>query len=165
MFRDNVFIDEKEVKFNLRAIHQDSLGHDHRNDLDHSLPPITEDAFIVLKNQITNVDCQFNGMREFVEQSVKLILNELRLIKQQSSEFVEKENLKYYTFPKNVDIGLQTSSASKKQDEVLVDPVIEKYSFDDDVFVRVDVSNNSVVNNSVNDQSPLDDIPFFTELQ
>ncbi|KAM3341184.1 hypothetical protein P3S68_028819 [Capsicum galapagoense] len=70
-------------------------------------------------------------MREFVQESVKLILNELRLVKQQSSEFVEKEN---------VDVGLQTPSAPNKQDEVLVDPVIEKYSFGDDVSVRLDVT-------------------------
>ncbi|KAF3629769.1 hypothetical protein FXO38_27518 [Capsicum annuum] len=131
VFRDIVFTDVEEVEFNLGAIHQDSLGYEHRNDSDHSIPPITEDAFTVLKNEIANVrrdmslfqekvDSQFNGMREFVEESVKLILNELILVKQQSSEFVEKEN---------VDVGLQTPSASKKQDEVLVDPVIEKYSF------------------------------------
>ncbi|PHT59383.1 hypothetical protein CQW23_01746 [Capsicum baccatum] len=103
-----------------------------------------------------NVDSQFHGMREFVEESVKLILNELRLVKQQSSEFVEKEN---------EDVGLQTPNASKKQDKVLVDSVIEKYSFGDDVSIPLDVSNNSIVNNPVNDQSPLDDIPFFTESQ
>ncbi|KAF3638431.1 hypothetical protein FXO38_23227 [Capsicum annuum] len=100
---------------------------------------------------VCKVDSQFNGMREFVEESVKLILNELRLVKQQSSEFVEKEN---------VDVGLQTPSARKKQNEVLVDLVIEKYSFGDDVSVPLDV-----VNNSINDQSPLDDIPFFIESQ
>ncbi|PHU02476.1 hypothetical protein BC332_27727 [Capsicum chinense] len=93
----------EELKFNLGAIHQDSLGHEHRNDLDHSILPITEDAFSVLKNEIANVchhmslfqeevDSQFNGMREFVEEFVKLILNELRFVKQQSSEFIEKEN-------------------------------------------------------------------------
>ncbi|KAF3617855.1 hypothetical protein FXO38_33737 [Capsicum annuum] len=95
------------------------------------------------------VDSQFNGMGEFVEESVKLILNELRLVKQQSSEFVEKEN---------EDVGLQTPSASKKQDKVLVNSAIEKYSFGDDVSIPLDV-----VNNPINDQSPLDDIPFFTE--
>ncbi|KAF3681757.1 putative chaperonin 60 subunit beta 4, chloroplastic-like [Capsicum annuum] len=105
---------EEEMEFNLRAIHQDSLGHEHRNDSDHSVPSISEDTFTILKNEIAN----------------------------------------------NVNVGLQTSSASKKQDEVLVDPVIEKYSFGDDVSVRLDV-----VNNHVNDQSPLDDIPFFTESQ
>ncbi|KAM3270087.1 hypothetical protein P3S67_029993 [Capsicum chacoense] len=93
-------------------------------------------------------------MREFVEESVKLILNELRSVKQQSPEFVEKR-----------DVGLQTPSARKKQDKVLVDPVIEIYSFGDDVSIRLDVSNNSVVNNSINDHSPLDGIPFFTESQ
>ncbi|KAF3638341.1 hypothetical protein FXO38_23268 [Capsicum annuum] len=102
------------------------------------------------------VDSQFNGMREFVDEFIKLILNELRSVKQQSSEFVGKEN---------VDVDLQIPSASKKQDEVLVDPVIEKYSFGDDVSVRLDVSNNEVVNNPVNDQSPLDDIFFFTKSQ
>ncbi|PHU06501.1 hypothetical protein BC332_22990 [Capsicum chinense] len=75
------------------------------------------------------VESEFNGMREFVQESVKLILNELRLVKQQSSEFVEKEN---------VDVGLQTPNATNKQDEVFVDPVIEKYSFGDDVSVRLD---------------------------
>ncbi|KAM3305149.1 hypothetical protein P3S67_012015 [Capsicum chacoense] len=59
-----------------------------------------------------------------------------------------------------MDVGLQTPSASKKQDEVLVDPVFEKYFFGDDISVQLDV-----VNNHVNDQSPLDDIPFFTESQ
>ncbi|PHU18046.1 hypothetical protein BC332_13741 [Capsicum chinense] len=145
----------EELEFNLRAIHQDSLGHEHHNDSYHSVPPITEDAFSILKNEISNVrrhmslfqekvDIQFNGMSEFVEESVKLILNEL-------------------TF--NMDVGLQTPPASKKQNEVLVDPVIEKYSFRDDVSVPLDVSNNPVVNNPVNDQSPFDDIPFFTESQ
>ncbi|PHT45663.1 hypothetical protein CQW23_14821 [Capsicum baccatum] len=90
-------------------------------------------------NLYLKIDSEFNGMRKFVQESVKLILNELRL---------------------NVDVGLQTPSASKKQDEVFVDPVFEKYSFDDDVSVRLDV-----VNNHVNDQSLLDDIPFFTESQ
>ncbi|KAF3667488.1 hypothetical protein FXO38_08568 [Capsicum annuum] len=154
----------EELEFNLGAIHQDSLGHEHRsNDSDHSVPPITEDVFSVLKNEIVNVrrhmslfqekvNSQFNGMREFVEESVKLILNELRFVKQQSSEF-------------NVDVGLQTPTASKKQNEVLVDPVIEKYSFRDDVSVPLDVSNNPVVINPVSDQSPFDDIPFFTESQ
>ncbi|KAF3621767.1 hypothetical protein FXO37_32612 [Capsicum annuum] len=82
VFRDIVFTDEEEVKFNLGAIHQDSLGHEHRNDSDHSVPPITEDAFIVLKTEIANVyrdmllfqekvDSQFNGMRDFVEEFVK----------------------------------------------------------------------------------------------
>ncbi|KAF3617881.1 hypothetical protein FXO38_22678 [Capsicum annuum] len=100
---DIVFTDEEELEFNLGAIHQDSLGHEHRNDSDHSVPPITEDAFSVLKNEIVNarrhmslfqekVDSQFNGMREFVEEFVKLILNELKFVKQQSSEFVEKED-------------------------------------------------------------------------
>ncbi|PHU16362.1 hypothetical protein BC332_17567 [Capsicum chinense] len=150
VFRDIAFTNEEEVEFNLGAIHQDSLGHEHRNDSDHSVPSISEDTFIVLKNEIANVfkeiieyqkkvESEFNGMREFVQESVKLILNELRL---------------------NVDVGLQTPSASNKQDEVLVDPVIEKYSFGDDVSVRL-----NVVNNHVNDQSPLDDIPFFTESQ
>ncbi|KAF3662729.1 hypothetical protein FXO38_11009 [Capsicum annuum] len=151
VFSDIVFTDEEELKFNLGAIHQDSLGHEHRNDLDHSVLPITEDAFSVLKNEIANVDSQFNGMREFVEEFVKLILNELRFVKQQSSEFVEKEN---------VDVGLQTPPASKKQNEVLVEPVIEKYSFRGDVSVPLDV-----VNNPVNDQSRFDDIPFFIESQ
>ncbi|PHU29938.1 hypothetical protein BC332_02031 [Capsicum chinense] len=176
--RDIVFIDEEEVELNLGAIYRGILDYEHRNDSDHSIPPITEDAFTILKNEITNVrrdmslfqekvfkemieyhnnvDSQFNGIREFVEESVKLILNELRLVKQQSSEFVEEEN---------VDVDLQTPSASKKQDEVLVDPVIEKYSFGDDVSIPLDVSNNPVVNNPVNDQSSLDDIPFFTESQ
>ncbi|PHU11663.1 hypothetical protein BC332_18593 [Capsicum chinense] len=151
---DIVFTDEEELEFNFGVIHQDSLGHEHRNDSNHSVPSIIEDAFSVLKNEIANVDSQFNGMREFVEESVKLILNELRFVKQQSSEFVEK---------KNVDIGLQTPPVSKKQNQVLVDPVIEKYFFCDDVSVPLDVSNNPVVNNPVNDQSPFDDIPFFTE--
>ncbi|KAF3626290.1 hypothetical protein FXO38_29347 [Capsicum annuum] len=86
-----------------RYNNEDSLGHEHRNDLDHSVPPITEDGFSVLKNEIANVrrhmslfqekvDSQFNGMGKFVEESMKLILNELRFVKQQSSEFVEKEN-------------------------------------------------------------------------
>ncbi|PHU20179.1 hypothetical protein BC332_11330 [Capsicum chinense] len=61
---------------------------------------------------------------------------------------------------KNVDVGLQTPSARKKQNEVLVDLVIENYSFGDDVSVPLDV-----MNNSINDQSPLDDIPFFIESQ
>ncbi|PHU00074.1 hypothetical protein BC332_29861 [Capsicum chinense] len=53
---DIVFTDEEELEFNLGAIHQDSLGHEHRsNDLNHSVPPITEDAFFVLKNEIANV--------------------------------------------------------------------------------------------------------------
>ncbi|PHU10685.1 hypothetical protein BC332_22545 [Capsicum chinense] len=125
VFRDIVFTNEEEVEFNLRAIHQDSLGHEHHNDSDHSVPSISEDTFTVLKNEIANV-------------------------RRDMSLFQEK----------NVDVGLQTPSASKKQDEVLVDPVIEKYSFGDDVSVRLDV-----VNNPVNDQSPLDDIPFFIESQ
>ncbi|PHT44857.1 hypothetical protein CQW23_14015 [Capsicum baccatum] len=162
VFSDIVFTDEEELEFNLGAIHQDSLGHEHHNDSYHSIPPITEDAFSVLKNEISNVrshmslfqekvDIQFNGMREFVEESVKLILNELRFVKKQSSEFIEKEH---------VDVGLQIPPASKKQNEVLVDPVIEKYSFRDDVSVPLDV-----MNNPVNDQSPFVDKPFFTESQ
>ncbi|KAF3624743.1 hypothetical protein FXO38_30092 [Capsicum annuum] len=91
VFRDIVFTAEEEEEFNLGAIHQDNLGHEHRNDSDHFVPPITEDEFIVLKNEIDNVDSQFNGMRKFVAEFVKLILNVLRSIKQQSSEFVEKE--------------------------------------------------------------------------
>ncbi|PHT45076.1 hypothetical protein CQW23_14234 [Capsicum baccatum] len=103
MYLEIVLTNEEEVKFNLRAIHQDSLGHEHRNDSNHSVPPITEDAFIVLKTEIANVchdmllfqekvDSQFNGMRDFVEEFVKLILNELRSVKQQSFEFIKKEN-------------------------------------------------------------------------
>ncbi|KAF3629370.1 hypothetical protein FXO38_27711 [Capsicum annuum] len=89
---DIVFTNEEEVEFNLGAIHQDSLGHEHRNDLDHSVPSISEDTFTVLKNEIVNVRCdmslfqekvldemieyqkkvdsEFNGMREFVQESV-----------------------------------------------------------------------------------------------
>ncbi|PHT74236.1 hypothetical protein T459_21513 [Capsicum annuum] len=101
---DIVFTDEEELEFNLGTIHQDILGHEYRsNDSDHSVPPITEDAFSMLKNEIANVrrhmslfqekvDNQFNGMREFVEESVKLIWNELRFVKHQSSEFIEKED-------------------------------------------------------------------------
>ncbi|KAF3683909.1 hypothetical protein FXO37_01626 [Capsicum annuum] len=114
VFRDIVFTNKEEVKFNLGAIHQDSLGHEHRNDSDHSVPSISEDKFTVLKNEIANVrrdmplfqekvfkemieyqkkvDSEFNGMREFVQESMKLILNELRLVKQKSSEFVEKKS-------------------------------------------------------------------------
>ncbi|KAF3681558.1 hypothetical protein FXO38_01648 [Capsicum annuum] len=114
VFRDIVFTNEDEVKFNLGAIHQDSLGHEHRNDSDHSVPSISEDKFTVLKNEIANVrrdmplfqekvfkemieyqkkvDSEFNGMREFVQESMKLILNELRLVKQQLSEFIEKKS-------------------------------------------------------------------------
>ncbi|KAM3217576.1 hypothetical protein P3L10_027019 [Capsicum annuum] len=110
--RDIVFTNEEEMEFNLGAIHQDSLGHEHSN--------VRRDMSLFQKK----VESEFNGMREFVQESVKFILNELRLVKQQSSEFVEKEN---------VDVGLQTPSATNKQDEVLVDPVIEKYSFGDDV--------------------------------
>ncbi|KAF3646436.1 hypothetical protein FXO38_19158 [Capsicum annuum] len=79
VFRDIAFTNEEEVEFNLGVIHQDSLGHEHRNDSDHSVPSISEDTFIVLKNEIVNVESEFNGMREFVQESVKLILNELRL--------------------------------------------------------------------------------------
>ncbi|PHU09239.1 hypothetical protein BC332_21099 [Capsicum chinense] len=154
MLSDIVFTDEEELEFNLGAIHQDILGHEYRsNDSDHSVPPITEDVFSILKNEIANVrrhmslfqekvDNQFNGMREFVEESVKLILNELRFVKHQSSEFIEKEN---------VDVGLQTPIASKKQNKVLVDPVIEKYSF---MIIFLSYW-----------MSPFDDISFFIESQ
>ncbi|KAF3669885.1 hypothetical protein FXO38_07382 [Capsicum annuum] len=55
VFRDIVFTDEKEVEFNLGAIYQDILSHEHHYDSDHFEPPISEDVFIVLKNEIANV--------------------------------------------------------------------------------------------------------------
>ncbi|PHT80305.1 hypothetical protein T459_18357 [Capsicum annuum] len=88
--RDIAFTNEEEVEFNLGVIHQDSLGHEHRNDSDHSVPSISEDTFIVLKNEIVNVESEFNGMREFVQESVKLILNELRLVKQNCLNLLKK---------------------------------------------------------------------------
>ncbi|PHT29351.1 hypothetical protein CQW23_31059 [Capsicum baccatum] len=81
--------DKMSDKKKSRNVFKDILGHEYRsNDSDHSVPPITEDVFSILKNEIANVrrhmslfqekvDNQFNGMRGFVEESVKLILNEL----------------------------------------------------------------------------------------
>ncbi|KAF3618222.1 hypothetical protein FXO38_33558 [Capsicum annuum] len=131
VFRDIVFTDEEEVKFNLGAIHQDSLGHEHRNDSDHSVPPITEDAFIVLKTEIANVyrdmllfqekvDSQFNGMRDFVEEFVKLILNELRSCSQvliQKDVTITEGNLKF------LEDGCTIKEWRKKMHQVEIDPL------------------------------------------
>ncbi|KAF3677457.1 hypothetical protein FXO38_03783 [Capsicum annuum] len=68
MFRDVVFTNEEEVEFNLGAIHQDILGHEHHNDSDHSV-------FKEMIEYKKKVDSEFNGMREFVQESVKSAAN------------------------------------------------------------------------------------------
>ncbi|KAF3667744.1 hypothetical protein FXO38_08440 [Capsicum annuum] len=98
-FKGIVFTNEKIVKDNLLAIHQDSFVQQDQDkfvhpDVDggkHSSSNVRDEQIFDIKNELTNVDKQFKEVKQYVAESVKTVLNELMSAGIKSDEFSEDQ--------------------------------------------------------------------------
>ncbi|PHU13155.1 hypothetical protein BC332_20085 [Capsicum chinense] len=138
---DIVFTDEEMVKYNLLAIHQDSFVQQEQDNFVHpdvdgekiSSSNVKAEQIFDMKNELANVDKQFTEIKQYVVESVKTILNELRSAGIKSNEFNEDRN-----DSQSVDDLLQTPHGSKTCEEISNEPINMKDELSRDTTSKKD---------------------------
>ncbi|PHT77217.1 hypothetical protein T459_20739 [Capsicum annuum] len=114
------------VKYNLLAIHQDSFVQQEQDNFVHpdvdgekiSSSNVKDEQIFDMKNELANIDKHFTEVKQYVAESVKTILNELRSAGIKSDEFNEDRN-----DSRSVDDLLQTPHGSKICEEISNEPI------------------------------------------
>ncbi|KAM3341167.1 putative protein isoform X2 [Capsicum galapagoense] len=190
-FKDIAFTDEEMIKYNLLAIHQDSFVHQEQDNFVHSYVDdeknsssnVKDKQIFDMKNEWANVraemlkfqkkvldeisnnqkkvDKQFTEVKQYVAESVKTILNELRSAGIKSDEFNEDRK----NDSRSVDDLLQTPNESKICEQIPNEPIKVKDELSRDMAFEMDVCGDIGGAKSSDNLSPLKKLSFFTESQ